>query len=173
MIGDPLRMGQVLLNLCSNAVKFTVEGEVKVEVSVSEWAGDDRVRLRFSVTDTGIGLSAEQMAKLFKSFSQADDSHSRKFGGTGLGLAISKRLVELMDGEIGVTSQVGKGSTFWFVAGFSLSQISKDVSAALSVDELNATRTATTGRVSICCWSRTTNSTRWWLRNFWNRPDLL
>ncbi len=107
--GDSLRIGQILTNLLSNAIKFTHEGGVSVLVSKVE---EDR--FRFEVKDTGIGLSQEQLNKLFKSFSQADGSTTRKYGGTGLGLTISKQLVELMDGKIWVESEVGSGSSFIF-----------------------------------------------------------
>ncbi|AZQ11907.1 PAS domain S-box protein [Shewanella khirikhana] len=111
--GDALRLGQVLINLMNNAIKFTERGEVML--SISELARDgDEVQLKFAVRDSGIGLTSEQQAKLFKSFSQADTSTTRKYGGTGLGLAICKQLVELMGGEIGVESQFGNGSTFFF-----------------------------------------------------------
>lgn len=111
--GDPLRLGQVLLNLTNNAVKFTESGEVAVKISL-EQEYDDRVLMRFEVSDTGIGLTDEQKNKLFLSFHQADTSTTRQYGGTGLGLAISKQLVELMGGSIGVESQHGRGSTFYF-----------------------------------------------------------
>jgi signal transduction histidine kinase/HPt (histidine-containing phosphotransfer) domain-containing protein/BarA-like signal transduction histidine kinase len=113
VIGDPLRLSQVLLNLTGNAIKFTQHGHVAVRAEPIAQKGEE-VRVRFSVEDTGIGLSREQMARLFKSFAQADSSTTRQFGGTGLGLSISKRLVELMGGEIGVESEPGGGSTFWF-----------------------------------------------------------
>ncbi|KQP38891.1 response regulator [Pseudorhodoferax sp. Leaf274] len=115
LVGDPLRLGQILINYANNAVKFTERGEVKIAVRIDS-AFDDGVVLRFSVSDTGIGLSPEQIARLFNSFEQADTSTTRRFGGTGLGLAISKRLAELMGGTVGVSSEVGKGSTFWFTA---------------------------------------------------------
>ncbi len=113
LCGDPLRLGQILINLANNAVKFTDSGEITINIGLID-ADSDRVNLRFEVRDTGIGLSAEQQARLFRSFSQADGSTTRKYGGTGLGLSICKRLVELMGGEIGVESESDKGSTFFF-----------------------------------------------------------
>ena len=115
LVGDPLRLGQIMVNYSNNAVKFTEQGEIVVGIRVEEETDAD-VLMRFSVRDTGIGLTQEQIGKLFQSFQQADTSTSRKFGGTGLGLAISKKLANLMGGEVGVESEYGKGSTFWFTA---------------------------------------------------------
>jgi signal transduction histidine kinase/HPt (histidine-containing phosphotransfer) domain-containing protein len=113
LTGDPLRLGQVLLNLTNNAIKFTEEGEITVSVE-RESSGENEVGLRFSVQDTGIGITPQQQAKLFSSFAQADSSTTRKYGGTGLGLAISRQLVEMMGGTLAVASEAGKGSTFSF-----------------------------------------------------------
>ena len=111
--GDPARLRQVLLNLVGNAVKFTEQGQVVVQAR-SEEAHDATVAVRFEVIDTGIGIDAASYDRLFVSFTQADTSTTRRYGGTGLGLTLVKRLVELMGGEVGVKSEVGRGSTFWF-----------------------------------------------------------
>ncbi|MCP4271985.1 MAG: response regulator [Gammaproteobacteria bacterium] len=125
LIGDPLRLGQVLTNLASNAIKFTEAGEVVVSVKVVS-REEENVILWFSVKDTGVGLSEEQIGKLFQSFSQADGSTTRKYGGTGLGLAICKRLVEMMGGEIRIESEPGKGSAFIFTARFGIQAKAKN-----------------------------------------------
>jgi CheY-like chemotaxis protein len=119
LIGDPLRLGQILINLVNNAVKFTDRGEVLVTAAVEEQLAD-RVMMKFSVRDSGIGMTPEQSARLFQAFAQADTSTTRKYGGTGLGLSISKRLVEMMEGRIWAESQPGVGSTFHFTAWFGI-----------------------------------------------------
>ena len=121
LVGDSLRLGQVLINFANNAVKFTEQGEVDVVVRVQEKGVRD-VLLHFAVRDTGIGLTPEQIGGLFQSFSQADASTTRKYGGTGLGLVIAKKLAALMGGEVGVESVPGQGSTFWFTARLGLAQ---------------------------------------------------
>lgn len=120
MKGDPARLQQVLNNLIGNAVKFTEKGSVEIIISIDEY-DEKTVNLQFSVVDTGIGISLEEKAKLFKSFSQVDSSHSRKYGGTGLGLVISKQLIEMMGGKIWAESVKGKGSVFNFQLVFEIS----------------------------------------------------
>jgi signal transduction histidine kinase/DNA-binding response OmpR family regulator/HPt (histidine-containing phosphotransfer) domain-containing protein len=115
LVGDSLRLGQILLNYANNAVKFTDKGEILISVRASERTETD-VLLHFRVQDTGIGLTEDQKSRLFQSFAQGDASTTRRFGGTGLGLAISKKLAALMGGEVGLESEYGKGSTFWFSA---------------------------------------------------------
>ena len=126
LVGDALRLGQVLINLTSNALKFIDKGEVIIAVDVLTET-DSQVVLRFAVSDTGIGLTETQMAGLFQSFSQADSSTTRRYGGTGLGLAISKQLVELMAGKIGVTSKQGQGSEFFFTVSFDLQESTQKI----------------------------------------------
>ena len=127
LIGDPFRLGQVLINLVNNAIKFTEKGEVTIGIhKISE--NEDEVRLRFDIIDTGIGLTLEQRNSLFNAFTQADASTTRKYGGTGLGLTISKHLVEIMEGEIGVESDFGHGSTFHFTAKFGVQKEQRKLS---------------------------------------------
>jgi PAS domain S-box-containing protein len=113
LVGDPLRIGQILINYTNNAVKYTERGDVVVKVDMRQ-RDPQGAMLRFAVSDTGIGLTGEQCARLFQSFQQADSSTTRKYGGTGLGLAISKKLATLMGGDVGVKSRPGQGSVFWF-----------------------------------------------------------
>ena len=115
LLGDPLRIGQILINYANNAVKFTRSGNVRITIRIDS-VQDQDVLLHFAISDTGIGLTQEQIARLFKSFEQADASTTREFGGTGLGLAISKSLAQAMGGTVGVESVEGQGSTFWFTA---------------------------------------------------------
>jgi signal transduction histidine kinase/CheY-like chemotaxis protein len=122
LVGDPLRLGQVLINLVSNAIKFTPQGEVRLRCRVLG-ARADCVTLQFEVMDTGIGMHADEQARLFQAFSQADNSTTRRYGGTGLGLAISKRLVEMMGGRMSVQSAPGAGSTFGFTARFGIGRL--------------------------------------------------
>jgi len=117
LIGDPLRLGQILINLANNAVKFTEKGYILIKVELAD-KNETHCSIKYSVLDTGIGMTQEQTEKLFSAFFQADHSITRKYGGTGLGLAISKRLVEMMAGEIFVESYPGKGSSFYFTASF-------------------------------------------------------
>jgi two-component system, sensor histidine kinase and response regulator len=137
LIGDPGRLRQVILNLVSNAIKFTDEGEVAVNVSVDE-RGKDDVRLRFTVRDTGIGIPEDKQWEIFGAFVQADTSTTRKYGGTGLGLTISTQLVEMMDGRMWLDSEVGKGTNFHFVARFGLARDGDTIaSAPTSLRDLN------------------------------------
>ena len=117
VVGDPGRLRQVLTNLLGNALKFTDHGEIGVQAELVSDA-TNVIQVRFTVHDTGIGMPADQQSRLFESFIQGDGSSTRRHGGTGLGLAISKQLVELLGGEIGVASEPGQGSRFWFTASF-------------------------------------------------------
>jgi two-component system sensor histidine kinase/response regulator len=132
--GDPVRVRQVLLNLASNAVKFTERGTVLIEV-----ARLDGEQVKISVTDSGIGIAAEQLDRLFRRFTQADSSTTRRYGGTGLGLAISKTLVELMGGTIGAQSHPGTGSTFWVTLPAPASVKSQTAAAAPAAGSMPAT----------------------------------
>jgi PAS domain S-box-containing protein len=133
LIGDPLRLGQILVNLANNAVKFTEQGEIVVKIKLLKQERD-QVELQMEIKDTGIGLTEEQIGKLFKEFSQADSSTTRKYGGTGLGLTISKKLVEMMNGKIWVESTSGKGSSFIFTAVFGVDPVQKKGRLVLTGD---------------------------------------
>jgi len=141
LVGDSLRLGQILINYANNAVKFTEAGQIVIAVRAGERTDKD-VLLHFRVQDTGIGLTTEQMGRLFQSFSQADASTTRKFGGTGLGLAISRKLAELMGGEVGVESELGKGSTFWFSARLGIGQAVRRERAAEPKPAVDASQAA-------------------------------
>lgn len=137
LVGDPYRLSQVLSNLLSNAIKFTTHGDIQIHVDLAERT-ENTCLLRFSVKDTGIGLSREKADTLFQPFTQADTSTTRKFGGTGLGLAISKQLVELMGGTIAVTSAPNHGSTFIFTAQFTIEEKPQALSPAAPLAPLTA-----------------------------------
>ncbi|MBN2297254.1 MAG: PAS domain S-box protein [Deltaproteobacteria bacterium] len=133
IIGDPGRLRQVLTNLASNALKFTGKGDIFIKAEMKR-EFDDKVEILFTVRDTGIGIPIDKQDKIFESFTQADGSTTRKYGGTGLGLTISKRIVEVMGGQIGVTSSEGHGSTFWFTAVFEKQQEARSVYAIKEID---------------------------------------
>ncbi len=131
LYGDPLRLGQVLINLVNNAVKFTEKGKIKLHIKELQ-SSNKNINLRFEVIDSGIGLNDKQQEKLFQPFSQADSSTTRQYGGTGLGLNICKQLVELMGGEIGVESELGQGSNFYFNALFQ--PVAQNLTGALTLE---------------------------------------
>ncbi|WP_052307441.1 response regulator [Coleofasciculus chthonoplastes] len=155
--GDPARLRQVLLNLANNAIKFTPQGEVVIHVTL-ETATSKNATLHFAVSDTGVGISPEGQEKLFQSFSQVDNSTTRQYGGTGLGLAICKQLVDLMGGEIGVESQVGKGSTFWFTAKFDTQTNAESPTTPFALTHL---------KLLVVSESRTTRQSVRYLVNTW------
>ena len=123
LVGDPMRLSQVLINLCGNAVKFTERGEVVLSVEQVPGERSGQVRLQFTVRDSGIGLSPDDIERLFQPFNQVDNSNTRRYGGTGLGLAISRMLVEMMGGEVWVESEAGRGSAFKFTASFGVAAV--------------------------------------------------
>lgn len=127
LIGDSLRLGQIMTNLIANALKFTEQGSISVDIQLIQQMGN-KVQLQFSVQDTGIGMNSEQTARLFQAFTQADGSMTRKYGGTGLGLTISKKLIEMMEGNIWVVSELGYGSTFAFTAWFQVAEVRRSIS---------------------------------------------
>jgi CheY-like chemotaxis protein/HPt (histidine-containing phosphotransfer) domain-containing protein len=137
LMGDSIKLSQILMNLLSNAVKFTAQGEVVLKVS-SQALADNKVKLYFEVTDTGIGVDAEKQALIFDAFSQADNSMTRAFGGTGLGLAIAKQLVRLMGGDIGVNSQANQGAKFWFWVDLEKSELVSITSKVYTDCQFNA-----------------------------------
>ncbi|CAK0759559.1 two-component system, sensor histidine kinase and response regulator [Azospirillaceae bacterium] len=163
LIGDPLRLQQILINLAGNAIKFTHHGEVVVSVSVAH-IERDQITLQFEIRDTGIGINPEQQARLFHAFSQGDSSTTRRYGGTGLGLAICQRLVELMGGSIRVISNFGKGSVFCFTTtlgcltekpqeiGASISQSKSPIRSVLIVDDNPTSRTILIENTRILGW---------------------
>ena len=138
MHGDPHRLSQILINYTNNAIKFTEQGEIIVRVRKVQDAADGWL-VRFEVQDSGIGMTQAQQSKLFRSFQQADNSTTRKYGGTGLGLAISKQLAKLMGGDVGVSSELGKGSTFWFTVHLSAAKEAASIPET-KIEALNNTR---------------------------------
>ncbi len=140
--GDAHRLRQVLVNLAANAIKFTDRGEVKIEASLDRQA-DGKAAVRFTISDTGIGIRPDQAARLFTPFTQADDSTTRKYGGTGLGLAICKQLVEMMGGTIGVESAEGRGSRFWFRVAFEVAPADQEPPESEPAPDRANTRTGT------------------------------
>lgn len=147
--GEPGRLRQILLNLVGNALKFTAEGEVVVRASVAEMAApsNSSIKIRFEVTDTGIGISTSDQSKLFQSFSQVDASTTRQYGGTGLGLVICKQLVELMGGEIGVESVEGVGSTFWFTLPFGTQTLGISTAVPVALSQLKLLIVSDNGKI--------------------------
>ena len=163
VIGDPDRLRQVLVNLISNAMKFTDRGEVVVRASLEERTSKEAV-VRFSVRDTGIGISPDRRDRLFQLFSQVDASTTRQYGGTGLGLAISRQLVEMMGGRIGVQSEIGRGSTFWFTVRLPLQGQQKPRHSQLSVVEFKDLRVLVVDENSASREILTEQLTSWGLR---------
>ncbi len=133
IIGDPTRLRQVLTNFVSNALKFTFEGEISIDVKLISKI-DKKIKLMFQISDTGIGIAKENQQRIFESFTQADSSTTRQYGGTGLGLTISKKIIEAINGQVSVESEVGKGSTFSFTGEFVIDQTKNDVKLEFSKD---------------------------------------
>lgn len=150
LLGDPLRVKQILLNFVSNAIKFSNGGEVSIKVVIDDYLNDS-VTLRFSVQDTGIGLTEVQKRHVFDSYQQGDSSTTRKYGGTGLGLTIAKGLAQLLNGRIGVDSQHGSGSTFWFVAPFDISKQTNLDIVAINANHNDDVRTKTDKPIPLEC----------------------
>jgi signal transduction histidine kinase/ActR/RegA family two-component response regulator len=139
IIGDPDRLMQIIINLVSNGIKFTDHGSITMQVSMKESQKNDKILLKFSITDTGIGIPKDKQKLIFKAFTQADSSHARKFGGTGLGLSISCKMASLMGGNIGMVSKEGHGSTFWFTACFEIADENNTTQPSLAPNVATAT----------------------------------
>ncbi len=139
IVGDPLRLKQIIINLVNNAIKFTEKGSVSLEI-INISRVDNNIKLMFKIIDTGAGISEQGKRKLFKEFSQADASISRKHGGSGLGLSISKNLAKMMNGDIGVISEIGKGSNFWFTAMFKMGEKKPEEKKIVAKDKTSAIR---------------------------------
>jgi CheY-like chemotaxis protein len=133
VLGDPTRLDQLLMNLTGNAIKFTEQGSIHVELAVQEQLSD-AMMLRCTITDTGIGIAPHRLASIFEEFTQAENDHTRRYGGTGLGLTICKRLVEMQGGTMGVTSELGKGSSFTFAIPFAIPQQSDMAQPSVAAD---------------------------------------
>jgi CheY-like chemotaxis protein len=142
--GDPTRLNQILLNFLGNAIKFTERGTIRLRVRRVEKRAADRL-YRFEIQDTGIGMAPDDVDRLFRAFEQADSSTTRRYGGTGLGLAINQRLVALMDGEVGASSQLGVGSTFWFTACLGVSGVTMPRPTAPVAEQVSADASTTEG----------------------------
>ncbi len=152
LYGDRLRLRQILVNFVSNALKFTPQGKVVIEVAPvtgSSLAPGARATLRYSVRDTGIGIAADALERVFEPFTQVDDSYTRRFGGTGLGLAICRRLTELMGGRIGVQSIAGAGSTFWIELPMQVVRVAPELTPAATDTLLQVTPSAGAGRARV------------------------